>query len=287
MQELLTPKQVSRAIGVSESSVKRWCDKGAIPTSYTAGGHRRILMGGLLDFLRDSKHSLANPDVLGLPPVASEKSGSTDRASQRLTEALLAGDTDVARRITLDLYLANHDVSVICDEVFRPAFEEIGKRWECGDAEVYQERRGCETAVRVLYDLLSLMPVQPAEAPLAIGGSAAGDQYRLATTMVELVLRQRGWRAVSLGGNLPFATLSAAIERHRPRLFWLSCSHIVDTDVFVEGYGQLYDTHGNDTPFVVGGRALTDDVRQRIGYTAYCDTMRHLESFAKTVAAAK
>ena len=35
-----------------------------------------------------------------------------------------------------------------------------------------------------------------------------------------LVLRQRGWNAVSLGGNLPFATLSAAIAQHQPRLFW-------------------------------------------------------------------
>jgi predicted site-specific integrase-resolvase len=29
---LLTPKQVARAIGVSESSLKRWCDKGVLPT---------------------------------------------------------------------------------------------------------------------------------------------------------------------------------------------------------------------------------------------------------------
>ena len=125
MNELLTPRQVSRAIGVSESSVKRWCDKGTIPTRYTAGGHRRIMLGGLLDFLRESKHALANPELLGLPPVAGDDGGSLERVGQHLTEVLLAGETDVARRITLDLYLANHDVSAICDEVFRPAFKEI------------------------------------------------------------------------------------------------------------------------------------------------------------------
>ena len=56
--------------------------------------------------------------------------------------------------------------------------------------------------------------------------------------------------------------------------------------MFVEGYSQLYDTHGGDTPFVVGGRALVENIRQRIQYSAYCDTMRHLESFAQTVAVA-
>ncbi|REJ93532.1 MAG: helix-turn-helix domain-containing protein [Planctomycetota bacterium] len=50
MNDLLTPKQVARAISVSESSIKRWCDRGAIATQYTPGGHRRIPLSGLLEF---------------------------------------------------------------------------------------------------------------------------------------------------------------------------------------------------------------------------------------------
>ena len=49
--QLLSPKQVARALGVSESSLKRWCDKGLIPTERTAGGHRRLPLAGVLDFL--------------------------------------------------------------------------------------------------------------------------------------------------------------------------------------------------------------------------------------------
>jgi hypothetical protein len=67
MKNLATPKQVTRAIQVSESSVKRWCDKGVIPTHYTAGGHRRVPLSGLLDFLRSTKQQLVRPEVLGLP----------------------------------------------------------------------------------------------------------------------------------------------------------------------------------------------------------------------------
>ncbi|REJ65407.1 MAG: helix-turn-helix domain-containing protein [Planctomycetota bacterium] len=50
MNDLLTPKQVARAISISESSIKRWCDRGAIATQYTPGGHRRIPLSGLLEF---------------------------------------------------------------------------------------------------------------------------------------------------------------------------------------------------------------------------------------------
>ena len=91
MKDLLTPKQVARAVDVSESSIKRWCDRGVIPTQYTAGGHRRITKSGLFEFLRRGKHNLVYPEALGLPPTSGQTSRMLDRSCARLTEALLEG----------------------------------------------------------------------------------------------------------------------------------------------------------------------------------------------------
>jgi len=283
MRELLTPKQVSRAIQVSESSVKRWCDKGVIPTQYTAGGHRRIPMQGLLEFLRTSNYRLVRPEVLGLPVAAGRTERVIDRSSQEMTSALIAGDEDRCRQIVMDLYLAEHSIASICDKVFSPSFEEIGNKWECGEAEVYQERRSCEIALRVLHELRSMIAAPPADAPLAIGGAVEGDQYSLATTMVELVLRDEGWRATSLGENLPFASLAAAIAENRPRLFWLSASHLEDEAAFVAGYNELFDSHGGQVPFVVGGRALSAEIRKQIKYAAFCDNLGHLVAYSRSL----
>jgi hypothetical protein len=38
MQQLLSPRQFAEAIGVSESSVRRWADTGRIKMTRTAGG---------------------------------------------------------------------------------------------------------------------------------------------------------------------------------------------------------------------------------------------------------
>ncbi|MCA9022405.1 MerR family transcriptional regulator [Gimesia sp.] len=283
MNEFLTPKQVSRAIQVSESSVKRWCDKGVIPTQYTAGGHRRIAFSELIEFLRTSKYQLIRPEVLGLPSTTGQTVWVIDRAAAQITEALLAGDEEQCRQIILDLYLAEHCISSICDLVLARAFNNIGDRWECGEAEVYQERHGCEVSLRILHELRTLIPPPPSDAPVAIGGTPEGDQYSLATTMVELVLRDSKWNAVSLGTNLPFATLRAAILQHRPRIFWLSVSHIINVQDFIREYTELYDEFGLDVAFVVGGRAMTESIRQQIQYSAFCDNVRHLESFAQTI----
>ena len=75
MRELLTPKQVARAINVSESSVKRWCDKGVIPTQYTAGGHRRIPLSGLMEFLRSSTTNWCRRKSSVCRPPAAARSG--------------------------------------------------------------------------------------------------------------------------------------------------------------------------------------------------------------------
>jgi len=283
MQDALTPKQVARAIQVSESSVKRWCDQGIIPTQYTAGGHRRIPLNGFLEFLRNSKRELTNPEVLGLPATSGRTTRVVERAARQLLKALLHGDEVQCRQIALDLYLAEHSISKICDEVFRVAFEEIGALWECGTAEIYQERRSCEISLRVLHELNKLLPDPPRDAPRAIGAVAEGDHYNIGTAMAELVLRDAKWNATSLGSNLPFTTLATSIRDERPRLFWLSCSHIHDMSAFLAGYSELYEEFSLEVAFVVGGRAITEEVRQQMKFAAYCDNMQHLEGFAQSL----
>ncbi|MGB5390214.1 MAG: helix-turn-helix domain-containing protein, partial [Thermoanaerobaculia bacterium] len=70
MKDVLSPKEFAQAIGVSESSIKRWVDSGTIPASKTAGGHRRIAMSEAVRFLRETKTPLLHPDILGLPDVS-------------------------------------------------------------------------------------------------------------------------------------------------------------------------------------------------------------------------
>jgi methanogenic corrinoid protein MtbC1 len=206
-----------------------------------------------------------------------------DRAAETLTEALLSGDDEQCRQIALDLYLAEHSIAAICDRLLAKAFESIGERCQCGDAEVYQERRACSIALRLLHELRGLLPAPPLDAPLAIGGAVEGDQYDLGTAMAELVLRDAQWNAVSLGNNLPFKTLAEAIKHHRPRLFWISCSHIRDEEEFLRGYSELYKQFGFEVAFVVGGRSLIDSVRRRMKYAAYCGNMRRFETLTRTL----
>ncbi len=226
---------------------------------------------------------MVSPEVLGLPAASEKAELGLVRGRPRLAEALLAGDEELARRIVFDLYLANHSMSVICDEVVVGAFREIGERWACNEADVYQERRGCEIVMRIIHELRR-MQSPPDHAWTAIGGTIEGDSYTLPSAMAELLLRDAGFHATSLGSAIPFSSLIKAVEELRPRLFWLSVSHIADGVDFVTEFARLSRACAtSQTALVVGGRALTEELRRQLTYSAYCDTLKHLEAFATTL----
>ncbi|OYW13231.1 MAG: hypothetical protein B7Z55_17185 [Planctomycetales bacterium 12-60-4] len=181
----------------------------------------------------------------------------------------------------LELYLGGQGLASICDDVIRPTFEEIGHRWECGDVAVYQERGACEITHRALGELRLAWSTSDRPAPLAIGGTPSGDEYRLPTAMCELVLLEVGWNAISLGTNLPFETWHAALEARRPKLLWLSVSHLGSRESFLAEYPPLFE-HAQrlGIPVALGGQALDEPLRRQIRFTTYCETMRQLEAFA-------
>jgi excisionase family DNA binding protein len=283
MQNSFTPRQVARALAIGESTVKRWCDKGVIPVENTPGGHRRIAPAALFQFLKDSGRVAVRPELLGMPSNLGKGDRTIERAAAQLAEALAAGDEEKARLLILDLHFAEHDAAAICDRVIAAAFERIGRQWECGSIEIFQERHACRIAERLIDGLRAIIPHPPADAPRAVGGSIAGDHFDLPTQMAELVLLDAGWNAISLGNNLPFASLAKAIRNYRPKLFWLSCSHFADEAQFLQEYAAFYDEFGHDTAIVVGGRALHEELRKQMKYAAFCDGMQHLTAFAQTL----
>lgn len=277
-----SPRTVADAFGLSESSLKRWCDRGAIETAKTAGGHRKIPRSSILDFARQHHLRLVKPELLGLPNLDAAPSVSIDEAAEPMLHALVEGRIDDFRRYLIQLYLDGHAIWELGDKLIARVMREVGHLWECAEVDIYQERLGCEIITRCLYELRGMMKPAAANSPLAIGGTPAGDPYSLASTLVELVLAEHGFRAVNLGSNVPLSSLDRAMDRLQPKLFWLSVSSIHDEPTFVSEYQQLFNRHGSHVPIVVGGRALTASVREQIQYSVFCDRLSILNTFLGT-----
>lgn len=282
--ELISTHRAAQALGVSESSLKRWCDAGLIPVVRTVGGHRKLAPSDLLRFAREEGRGLAAPAVLGLPSVRESSAAELPRLRPEFVEALLVGDEPRAWQVVFDLYVAKYSPAVICDELIAVAFRDIGERWSCHEAEVYQERRGCEIVVRLLYELRRLQS-ESVPSRTAFCATTSGDHYMIPAAMAETVLRAAGFHAATLGHDVPLSSLASAVERLKPEVLCLCVSSVSDADEFVAGMELLAQAcERRRTALVVGGRALSQEgLRARLRYAACCDTMQQLEALARVL----
>ena len=136
----------------------------------------------------------------------------------------------------------------------------------------------------MIHELQQSSTCRQAQSPEAIGGTIEADFYTIPVALAETVLTSVGWHATTLGTNLPFNTLCQALEMSRPRLIWLSVSHIADNEQFVAGVNQLFQTAlESATALAIGGQAVSEPLRRQIQYTVFCETFRDLERFARSL----
>lgn len=250
-----TPKQVAQALGVSESSIKRWVDSGKVEAIRTAGGHRKLTLSAVVQLAREQGYHIVRPDVLGLA-VESTKFKLRD-ACKPLIESLAVGDEAASQAIIESLYHAGHTMVEIADDVIAPVFHEVGNRWERGELDVHQERRACEIAVATLHNIRRMLPVPSGDAPRSIAVTPAGDQSELPVRLAELVLREKGWNAKVLGIALPLDEIRKAIKSDPPNLALLSATHLTDVERFVsQANVKLLEPTRDVTRWVVGGQAF-------------------------------
>ncbi|HEY0981151.1 MULTISPECIES: B12-binding domain-containing protein [unclassified Schlesneria] len=285
MNDLLSPKQVARAIGLSESSIKRYCDQGAIHFVRTLGGHRKLPLSDVLRFVKEREHVIVVPGALGLPTRSQRSEIGLERGVRILVDALIKGNEESVWQVVYDLYLARHSISTICDRLMIPAFREIRERWASSSIEVYQERRSCEFLQRVLFNLRSTLKAPDKEWD-ACGGTLEDDTNSLPNAMAELVLRDCLWNATSLGTSIPFDSMVNALSDMKPRLFWLTATRISDIDRFVkqvESLSQIAEANG--VAFLVGGRAVDEDLRRRLAGLScqVCESLQQLENLARSM----
>jgi len=208
-------------VGVSESTLKRWADGGRLRFTKTAGGHRRISVPEAVRFARRSRLPIVDPELLGLPGVSAQTTRIT-APGQGVTGADPPRSSADTAAVLAELLRC--DQPVIFDTVVGPALNGFGELWRHDAAGIYLEHRAFDICVQAVNALRGLIPAPADDAPVAVGGSPAGDVFLMSSLMTAAVLADAGYRAVNLGAQLPLDTLRAAAQHYGAAVVWLACS---------------------------------------------------------------
>ena len=291
-QPFFSPKQVARALNASESSVKRWCDQGAIETIKTVGGHRKISLDAIRKFVSKTNRTLVNPQSIGLQiaprPDESALAGGDDEDQSRFRIAIAAGDESECRHILKSrIERSPEKSSEVADFLITDAMHSIGHAWSTDEIDAYQERRACDIALRLIGEIRAALPNPKSNAPLAFGGTLSQDHYQIPTALVELTLREVGWNATNLGCNLPVDSFLKAADDHQPAIIWLSVSVIFDEMAFIADQHRLVEGLPSGTAMVIGGRGIPEETAENLQYSAICHSLSELSNFAYLLDASK
>lgn len=224
-------------MGVSESSIKRWCDQGTLPASRTPGGHRRIAIEAAVAFARQSGRPIARPELLGIP--TSRRSAVLSELLPLFTRELLDGNEQSLREMTYDLFIQQHSLANIFDEVMRPSLATIARG--CADKSVkqFELRRGLSITSSVLTELRSELGSIPTTGPVACGGTIDFESIGICSKMTELILRSEGWNTFSFGGQCPASIIFEAGHSMKPDLIWMGTSSRRGKEEFKEEAKRL------------------------------------------------
>lgn len=282
---IISTRDLATALGVSESSIKRWSDEGQLTVARTRGGHRRIALTEAIRFIRASGLPVADPRPLRVTGLSAEELTPVSDGERALAEALMADRAPAARALVMSQFLAGTPVSVICDDTLAPAMRRVGELWQHDAAGIGIEHRATDICLQTLYQLRSLLPVSAGTAAVATGGAPAGDVYTLPSLMAATTLGDTGWMALNLGGNTPLSALRAVVQRSEARLVWLALSNRDHQIVQVAALRKLAEWLGQrDIALVVGGRGWPSGESAGHGNVYLAQSMRELAAYAHGLA---
>lgn len=287
MVRTLSTSEFAKALGVSDSSVRRLADTGELEIHRTRGGHRRIPVSEAVRYIRDTRAPVLKPELLGLE-VASQEAGR-ESAADRMLQVLEEGHASSVIGLMQWLYASGMNIAELCDGPIASAMHKIGDRWPHDKRAIFVEHRATILCGRALNQLRLSIPEPDEDAPKAIGGAMSGDMYLLPTLIASLVMYESGFNEINLGPNTPLDVLADAVIDESPNLVWLSIAEPFRSKSQLAEVHKLADVaQQHKTTFVIGGRhtsglesAATD--AQGKARWLKCSSMAQLRQIATTL----
>jgi MerR family transcriptional regulator, light-induced transcriptional regulator len=141
------------------------------------------------------------------------------------------------------------------DDVLMPLLREVGELWHGGSIGPAHEHVVSVAARRVVAWLLEAYEA-PANAPLALVTTVAGEQHEFGALMVSVVALDEGWRVTHLGTSLPASEIIRAARAVKPSLVALSVVNTAAPAGLDDVVGEVTSVRAAlppTVPLVVGG----------------------------------
>ncbi|MEW6510287.1 MAG: cobalamin-dependent protein [Bacteroidota bacterium] len=284
----LSTSDVARLFSVTETTVKRWADDGALRCQKTPGGHRKFEIRNVVEFAE--KNHFEPAGILAIP--------ANDRLARRIQVAVLARDhaelvaAFVEKALspdTTDLflyisYLYQHRVQLweIYDLIIRPGMEAVGERWAKGEIGVNHEHRASYETLEALAGLQAQIHRRPPTGRSALCSCLEDDLHEIGLRCACYMFESEGWTTTYLGARTPHAAVMSAIREMRPDVVSISVSYIQEQCVPLNELAEIVGAARRCEARVVLGGRMARAMTPVAGLDAVLGSGRELQQYVET-----
>ncbi|MEZ6092669.1 MAG: excisionase family DNA-binding protein [Pirellulaceae bacterium] len=271
-ETFLTCQQASKLIGVSRSTIQRYCDEGLLKQHRTAGGHRRIKATDIDEFLRES----------GLTADASYQSASRQKIDTYAFLELLRESKIVEAEAQLQRYRGSQkDLATLFDNVIEPVLWEIHQQVE--------HKRIASTVfsniqiqLRYLISRINANTHQLVADPIsAVGFSFAPTTFELESELLASALKLTKIHSTNLGSLDPSQSPPTILNNIETAFVWVCYGEHAGDEKLIESNLKLFDSLPEGTRLIIFGTGLTRQTRRSMKFDFFGETYSQIVQFCR------
>lgn len=264
MKDWITAQQAALELGVSTSTLKRFCDKNDIPLTRTPGGHRRI----------DRCHLILASQLMRKRLQSNLPASGPDEATT--LRLLLAAD--YAPLIDLFWQEAHSSAKLLqlLEEVLVPVLWRVGDLHSRRELETAEETVCTSTAAALLDGISTRMPPNSPDAPVYLGATFPNSVDTIAEKLVAIALRSMGVKSINLGCSIDPTVIARAAHLYNAVAVCISHTHITDLELMIASHHKLAAGLPEGCRVIIGGGDLSPSIRRRLEHCTYYETVSML-----------
>lgn len=207
---------------------------------------------------------------------------------ERLYDAILTGKLEIAKTVTNEAIAEGLDPQSIINQYMAPAMEEIGKRFEEGQAfvpELLMAARAMKGALDLLKPLLK--GNASARQGKVVIGTVKGDLHDIGKNLVASMLEGCGFEVINLGVDISSDKFVKAVRENEAQIVCLSAL-LTTTMNYMQEVIQALEQGGvrQQVKVMIGGAPVSEAFARQIGADGYSDNANSAVSLAKSLLSA-
>ncbi len=225
---------------------------------------KATLAAELPEGMRESvdTHLQAGIDVLGVDhepdPSGLDPNDVHGALSLKYLVACLEGNVKQAIQLILNAADDGLSIETLYLNVLFPAQQEIGRMWHGGEASVAEERVVTETTRRVMAVLSHAQSNASDVGKTVLAASVARDAHDIGIRAVADFFQVAGWRAISLGSDVPPQEIANAARIFDVDLVVLATTLTTQLKQLQVSIESIRSVCGDDVKVLVGGHVFVD-----------------------------